>query len=86
MRNIIFIILLVTSAIVYAADPETERPLVLKNGSYLFINEADGTMRMVDKFGKPVQMKDDVEMELEDDTVIMMKNKKLWRHIHRKMK
>jgi len=31
-------------------------------------------------------MKDDVEMELEDGTVIMMKNKKLWRHVHRKMK
>lgn len=31
-------------------------------------------------------MKEGVEMELKDGELIMMKNKKVWRHVHRKYK
>jgi hypothetical protein len=86
MRNLLFLMFLVMSVSVIAESQEQyHEPLKLKNGSYLFINE-DETMRMVDRHGMPVQMKDGVEMELEDGTVIMMKNKKIWRHDHRDMK
>ena len=54
----------------------------LKN---LFISK-DNTMRMVDSEGKPLDMKDGAEMELTNGDLIMMKNKRLWRHNHRKMK
>lgn len=43
-------------------------------------------MRMVDNEGKPIDMKDGVEMELTNGDLIMMKGKRLWRHDHRKMK
>jgi tRNA splicing endonuclease len=69
----------------YAVEQSEENPLQLKDGSHLYISD-DYTMRMVDKDGKPIEMKDGVEMELEDGTLIMMKNKKIWRHDHRKMK
>lgn len=84
MRKLAFIIVLLTAISVYAAENMGE-PLELKDGSYLFISEGD-TMRMVDKDGNPVTMQDGVEMELKDGTLIMMKNKKVWRHDHRKMK
>lgn len=67
-------------------------PLELKDGSFVFISE-DGTMRMTDRNGRPVTMKDGAEMELKDGDLIMMKNKRIWRsvsprrgHDHRKMK
>ncbi len=82
MRKLTFIILLISSFLVLAVE-KTGEPLRLKDGSYLFISE-DDTMRMVDKNGKPIEMKDGVEMELENGTLIMMKNKKVWRHDHRK--
>ena len=84
MRKLTFMILLFSAIFVIAAENMSE-PLQMKDGSYLFINE-DETMRMVDKDGKPIKMKDDVEMELKDGTLIMMKSKKLWRHEHRKLK
>lgn len=84
MRKLTFIIVLISAISVYATENKGE-PFELKDGSYLFISEGD-TMRMVDKDGKPVTMKDGVEMELKDGTLIMMKNKKVWRHDHRKMK
>lgn len=43
-------------------------------------------MRMVDNEGKPIDMKDGVEMELTNGDLIMMKGKRLWHHDHRKMK
>jgi copper resistance protein K len=82
MRNLTLIILLISAISVGAAENLSE-PLLLKDGSYLFINE-DDTMRMVDKDGKRITMKDNVEMELRDGTLIIMKNKKIWRHNHRK--
>ncbi|MCZ6897826.1 MAG: CopK family periplasmic copper-binding protein [Betaproteobacteria bacterium] len=79
-----FFLVFISAISAYAVEKIGE-PLELKDGSYLFISEGD-TMRMVDKDGKPVTMKDGVEMELKDGTLIMMKNKKVWRHDHRKMK
>jgi len=63
----------------------SSEPLKLKDGSYLFINE-DGTMRMVDRQGKPVMMHDGVEMELEDGSVVVMEHGTLQRHDHRATK
>lgn len=60
-----------------------QTPLELKDGSLLFISES-GKMRMTDKDGNPMRMKEGVEMELKDGTVIMMKNAKGWLHLHRK--
>lgn len=85
MRNLIFILFLLTAFATGAAE-STGESLHLKDGSYLFINEDTDTMRMIDKNGNPVEMKDGVEMELEDGSLIMMKNKKIWRHDHRKHK
>jgi hypothetical protein len=84
MRKLAFIIFLISAISAGAADMAGE-PLRLKNGSYLFISE-DDTMRMVDKGGKSVTMKNGVEMELKDGSLVMMKNKKIWRHVHRKTK
>ena len=66
-------------------DKQKQSPLKLKNGSFVFINEK-GTMRLTDKNGKPKKMKENVEMELMDGSLILMKNAKLWRHVHRKTK
>ncbi len=85
MKKLLFIALLVTAVSLNAAESTNEHPMKLKDGSFLFMNE-DETMRMVDKEGRPIKMKDSVEMELEDGTMIMMKNKKMWRHEHQKMK
>lgn len=85
MRKLAYILLLVTAMAAGAAETASDEPLRLKDGSYLYISE-DDTMRMVDKDGKPIEMKDGVEMELEDGTLIMMMNKKVWRHDHRKHK
>ncbi len=84
MRNLTFIIVLISAISVYAVE-NTGEPLELKDGAYLFVSD-NNTMRMVDKDGEPVKMQDGVEMELKDGTLIMMKNKKMWRHDHRRMK
>jgi hypothetical protein len=84
MRNLIFIVILV-SAFNLSAAGMSNGPLKLMDGSHLFISD-DNMMRMVDKDGKPITMKDGVEMELEDGSLIMMKNEKIWRHNHRKHK
>lgn len=65
-----------------AGEMTTEGPVRLKDGSLLFVNE-DGTMRMVDQTGKPMSMKEDVEMALEDGSTILMHNKKVFRHVHK---
>ncbi len=68
------------------AEPKelhVDGPMKLKDGSLLFVNE-DGTMRMVDKTGKPMSMKEGVEMEMEDGSVMLMHNKKAFRHVHRR--
>jgi len=83
MRKLIFIIFLFSAISVFATE-YTGETLELKDGSYLFVSEGD-TMKMVNKDGEPIEMKDGVEMELKDGGLIMMKNKKVWRHNHRKM-
>jgi len=68
-----------------SAPPEPlNSPIELQDGSYLFISEG-GTMRMVDKSGRPIKMKDKSEMTLKDGSSIMMLNKRIW-HSHKKMK
>lgn len=88
MRKLTYIVLLLAAISVsmagYSAEQSEDSPLHLKDGSHLFIND-DGTMRMVDENDKPMEMKEGVEMELEDGTLIMMKDKKIWRHEHKKM-
>jgi copper resistance protein K len=58
--------------------------LQLKDGSYLHIHDDDTTV-MVDKKGNPIKMIDGMEMELDDGSLIMMKNNKVWRYIDRKV-
>tara|TARA_R110000782_G_scaffold30891_9_gene76591 strand:- start:1593 stop:1955 length:363 start_codon:yes stop_codon:yes gene_type:complete len=84
MRKLIFTMLLVSGMVASAADMSDES-LMLKDGATLITND-DGTMNMKNKDGDPVAMKNGVAMELEDGSLIMMKNKKVWRHNHRKMK
>lgn len=68
-----------TATLLPAAEGETES-YHLKDGSMLYIL-ADGNMKMVDKAGKPMQMEEDVPMELEDGSIIMMRHKLVWKHI-----
>ena len=56
---------------VQSTEPTASGVLELKDGSYLFVGE-DGTMRMTDRNGNPVIMKDGAVMELKDGTLIMM--------------
>jgi Copper resistance protein K len=83
MRNIAITILLLSSMAVMAGEPLPHSTLHLKDGSYLHISD-DNTMTMVDKAGNPIKMKDGVEMELKDGSLIMMKNRKIWRHFYHK--
>lgn len=89
MKTLALIPLLLLSVSVCATDSDEgasmNEPLKLKNGSYLYISK-DNNMRMTDSEGKPIEMKDGVEMELVNGDLIMMKGKRLWRHNHRKMK
>lgn len=52
----------------------------LKDGSMLYI-QPDGNMKMIDKAGKPMHMEEDVPMELEDGTVIMMRHNLVWKRL-----
>lgn len=59
---------------------ETDEPIRLEGGSYVFIDE-EGTTRMVDRDGKPVKMREDVEMRTADGDVIIMRNNRVWKLI-----
>jgi hypothetical protein len=86
MLKFILFIFFMSAISVSAADLDMHnRPLRLKDGSYLFIN-MDETTDMMDKKGNPIKMKDGVEMELEDGSLIMMKNEKVWHLIHKDKK
>ena len=52
----------------------------LKDGSMLYI-QADGNMKLVDKAGKSMQMEEDVPMELQDGSVIMMRHNHVWKRL-----
>ncbi len=56
-----------------AAEPATDR-YELKDGSMLYVRP-DGTMHMADSQGKPMRMADNVEMELKEGNMLMMKNR-----------
>ncbi len=82
MHKYISVVFFLTMISVGAVEPDKyHRPLRLKDGSYLFIN-MDDTTDMLDKKGFPVKMKDGVEMELEDGSLIMMQNRKVWHQIN----
>lgn len=70
-----------TSAAAMAAVAATQS-LKLKDGSILFVDK-DGDMKMVDRKGDPMTMKDGVPMEAEDGSVILMKNKQLYKRVPR---
>lgn len=61
---------------VMAAESDTES-VTLLNGSTLHL-EASGAMKMIDKDGDQVPIREGVPMETDDDRVIMMKNNALW--------
>lgn len=88
MNKLAFIILMIFMTFTAVAESTgnlpVNQPLRLTDGSYLFINE-DNNMRMVNQYGKPIKMKNDVKMELEDGTTIKMKNKRMWRYYKRMM-
>ena len=83
MKNLLAIIaalvLSLTASLLPAAAGEAES-YHLKDGSMLYI-QADGTMKMVDKAGKSMQMEEDVPMELEDGSVIMMRHSHVWKRL-----
>lgn len=84
MRNILVITLLLSSISIMAEEKLSHSTLRLKDGSYLHIHDDDTTV-MVDKNGNPIKMRDGIEMELDDGSLIMMKNNKVWRQIKRKV-
>jgi hypothetical protein len=59
------------------AEEAPAEQMKLKDGSVLFLHP-DGTGRMVDVHGKPMNMADGVEMETVDGKIIMMMSKKVW--------
>ena len=61
----------------FAAEAVDE-PIRLEDGSYLFVDD-EGTTRMVDRHGKPIKMRDNVEMNTQDGGVVVMRNKRVWR-------
>ena len=60
-----------------SAEEAVAEKMELKNGGMLFMHP-DGTSRMVDADGKPMDMADGMEMEEKGGRVMMMKNKKVW--------
>lgn len=62
------------------AAEQVQGPIKLKDGSTLQIDK-DGSMRMFDVTKRPIMMKDNVPMETEDGSIIMMKEHRLWKEI-----
>ncbi len=83
MKKLIYIPLLFLSASAIAADSAVgqsiDEPLQLKDGTYLFVAD-NNDMRMVNSVGEPFRMNNGVEMELQDGTIVIMKNKNVRRH------
>lgn len=80
MKIQVLLVLLATLAIgsVNLMAAELENPILLEDGSYLFVDEEDGTTRMVDKRGRPMTMPSNVEMKTADGEVILMRNNRVW--------
>lgn len=85
MKKLIYIPLLFLSASAIAADSAVglsiDVPLQLNDGTYLFVAD-NNDMRMVNSVGEPFRMNNGVEMELQDGTIVIMKNKNVGRHRH----
>jgi hypothetical protein len=60
------------------SEGQTSQRYVLKDGNTLSV-DADGRMRMFAPDGDRVYMKDGVAMELQDGTVITMKENIVWK-------
>ena len=63
-----------------ASGGQTSQRHVLKDGNTLYV-DTDGRMRMFAPAGDRVYMKDGVPMELQDGTVIIMKENILWKNL-----
>lgn len=85
MKKLIYIPLLFLSASAIAADSAVglpiDEPMQLKDGTYLFVAD-NNDMRMVNSIGEPFRMNNGVDMELQDGTIVIMKNKNVKRHRH----
>ncbi len=85
MKKLIYIPLLFLSASAIAADSAVglpiDEPMQLKDGTYLFVAD-NNDMRMVNSVGEPFRMNNGVDMELQDGTIVIMKNKNVKRHRH----
>jgi len=73
-----FVALVALFGAITAFSAEPGGPLVLEDGSYVFVGE-DGTTRMVDRSGRPMKMPDDVEMKTVDGSIIVMRNSRIWK-------
>lgn len=52
----------------------------LKDGSILYVDKA-GNMTMTDKYGKPLAMVDGEPMAMADGSILMMKNRVLYKRL-----
>lgn len=75
--RILLVIALSGTGPAFAAD--TAPPVRLENGSFVFVDDSDGTTRMVDRNGKPEKMREGVEMQTADGGVIVMRNNRIWK-------
>lgn len=81
MKNIMSILMALACTLAATLLPAAEtESYQLKDGSMLYI-QADGNMKMIDPTGKPMHMEEDVPMELQDGTIIMMRHKIVWKQI-----
>jgi hypothetical protein len=83
MKRLISI--LAISAITYMplmATEDATESIRLKDGSTLYIDDK-GDMKMIDKQGDRMTMRDGVAMETMDGRVIMMQNNVLWQRMQR---
>lgn len=67
------------AALLHAEEGDAEM-FHLKDGSVLFV-QADGSMKMVDNKGEPMKMKEGVPMEVDDGSIIMMRQKHIWKRV-----
>lgn len=63
-----------------AAEPEKREVIELKDGTTLVL-DAKGLMRHFDQQGRPLLMKDGVQMEGKDGAKYLMKNDAIWKQL-----
>jgi len=83
MKNLVWLVMAVTlssgAALLHAEEGDADM-YHLKDGSVLFVR-TDGVMKMVDKKGEPMTMKEGVPMEVDDGSIIMMRQKHIWKRV-----